>query len=238
VKAIVFFMFGGLVVGIVILILAARIANRKRLEALASLFHQLGDNYWPKPTEQQRAEAFSGIGSPQTLKHGAKKVKWAAQTHSQGPGTWIVEHSYTVSVGNHHQVVTHVVASAPIQSWTQEWVSLRVARQTLGGKLSVMMGGVDIRLDDPVFNKAFRVQAESEEFALLLLTPQVQQWLLAMPKAWALEAGSGVLRVLHRGSSDAEIVAQLIAAPRMILSMTTPELVQGEPRAESASSRG
>lgn len=195
--------------------------ERKRRSAIETLLKSRGDQVWIKPSADEQATAYAAVGHPPELKDGHTGVKWAAHLTSQNLPAWIVEHSYSRGSGKSRRTYNHTLISVPVPA---SWASTTVARESLWNKIERLWGSKDLQLDNEVFNKSFRVTTDDENFALVFLTPAVQEWLLATPAGWTVAIRAGYLQIYTGTAANAAWLPKLCAAPEELLGRTTPEL--------------
>lgn len=85
------------------------------------------------------------------------------------------EHSYVVSTGQHTTTVFHCVYTTQAPDWPRLSITPRGPFSKLFRKLGRRKG---LLLDDPNFNHAFIVRCDDEPFAVTLLTPGMQRFML------------------------------------------------------------
>jgi hypothetical protein len=132
------------------------------------------------PAMMRAFAPFAGAG---VLKGGPKSLKLAADLTTQsGREVRLGLHQHTVSTGKSSTTFTHWAAATPCPA---PWPAISISGENLGTKIASMLGAKDIELDDPEFNKAWHVRALSKDrsasapdFALVLLSPEVQRFLL------------------------------------------------------------
>lgn len=116
--------------------------------------------------------------------------------------------------GQHTQRIPQrmVVMSVP-----DSWPHTSLTGEGLWSLISKSFGGQDIQLDDEDFNRRWVVRSDDEQFALLLLCPEVQTLLRASPRTqmWIIDGGQMLLyeRGLMR-PADADRMLQSMEAVR------------------------
>ena len=80
------------------------------------------------------------------------------------------------------------------------WPKVRIRSRRILGRLLYRFGRrPGLVLDNERFTAAFRVDFEDEDFAVLLLNPDLQAFLLEKPNVdWS--AGRGAIKLFYRGS--------------------------------------
>jgi Tfp pilus assembly protein PilV len=218
---------GGVVLGLIVLIIATVNSGKKRRAALAQTFAAMNMNGSADPDNAAKALAYARVPSlHKIMRHGHKGVRWFAESPpaSTTPGVFMIEHSYVVSTGKNSQSVYHTAACVAVPA---QWGEVALSREGMFTKIGKLFGLKDLDLEDPAFNNAWRVRTADENFALALLSPEVQQFLAAenapfKNDSWII--GSGTLSlVLGRQLKPEELDpfrARLLALIRML----APEL--------------
>jgi hypothetical protein len=216
-------------IGVFVAIMALAAYNgKKHRERIAAFFQERGGEAWAKPEAGVQLRAFAAIGNYEELRSGPAGVRWAACL----PGdTWVLEHMYTTGSGKSRQTHINTIASVPAP---EHWPRLLVRRQHFldnivdSVKNLVPSAGAlskDMTLDNADFNKTFRVQASDENFALVFLTPEVQEWMLAAPAQWSFLVHRGTFLVICKRTLKLEELPTFSEAPAHVLQRTTPELM-------------
>lgn len=216
-----FLIIGAIAVVVIGLIALVAWVEHRRKKAIEALFTPRGDPVWIKPTPEQKATALDAVGNPPELKDGFGGVKWAAHVQSASLPLWVVEHSYSRGAGKSRRTYTHTVVAAPVPA---SWATTTITRITLWNKLQGLIGKKGMQLDSEAFNKAFHVTTDDENFALVFLTPALQEWLLATPKTWSVRVTQGMLHVYQPHAASVKLLPAMLNAPSELLARTTPEL--------------
>lgn len=88
----------------------------------------------------------------------------------------IYQHQYMVFAGTTTVPVVHTVYLVEV---SPHWPRLTITRRSSFAWLGRLFGrSPGLQLDDPQFNRAFSVKAENDDFAIALLTPDMQRYLL------------------------------------------------------------
>lgn len=220
-----------LVVGVIAVSLliggAVWMADRKRRQGIERALTAAGFDVDFKPAAMDKQAFFASMSlALDHLKTGSSGVKWVATRRSrsgsdQPPQMWIFEHSYTVGGGKNRRTITNAVAALPCAA---AWPKCAVLEEHLGDKIMGMLGKKGLDLEDAAFNKRWKIQAASEDFAVLLLNPEVQRWLMDLPKKSWLRIGGGMLCVGITGQLNAEKVVLLAGCPESVVALIPPEL--------------
>jgi hypothetical protein len=136
-------------------------------------------------------------------------VRHVLRGHLAGPGPSVLDlvvfqSTYMVPIGQVTVPVSSIIGATTAPAWPKVVVRSR-SMSLLGRLLGRSRGTV---LDDPEFNRRFRVDAQNEDFAIVLLSPDLQRLMLSEPKTvWRIGPGGLGLpeRVrLSEGSVEAE----------------------------------
>lgn len=127
------------------------------------------------------------------------------------------EHTFMISTGS----VTMPIQRSVYAISTAPWPRVDVTpRSGFGYALARLLGRRGLELDVPEFNRRFAVRAEDENFALLLLTPDVQRHALSKPGVtWRTRGGwlflvySGALKTKRAGASVERLCGFLERTP-------------------------
>lgn len=199
-------LLGGLLVSAgLVLRLSAR--TRGRAEAIRDLCATMGLVYTTAKELPDRAAAFAPFAHLKALRTGAKGVAWIARDPTGALPTTLVEHSYVVSTGKSTTRIRHCAGARPCPP---AWPRLDITPRHLGHRLAGAFGRRGIQLEDPEFNRRWFVESEDDTFAALVLIPEMQTWLLGVPRPTAFVLGEGQLVCLRRKAPDASGVHALI----------------------------
>lgn len=123
------------------------------------------------------------LGPIEPLASRLDKSVWSASGTIQGLELVAVEHTYTTGAGKSRQTHNHSVVSFALPV---AWPALSVTAENFLHRIGELFGMHDIRLEDEAFNKRFRVKCDDENFAILLLNPEVQGLMMAWEKRLSL----------------------------------------------------
>lgn len=133
----------------------------------------------------------------------------------------LLEHKYVVSTGKHTSVHYHLVAST---ASLERWPKLSVTPENFLHRIAEFFGAKDLKVEDEKFNRAWRVKSDDENFALLVLHPDVQAWFLKMPGGVWIEIGNGAACVVASMWGTEETVLRGARLLADFWSMLPPEL--------------
>lgn len=147
---------------------------------------------------------------------------WASGEHGGEP-IGIAEYSFVTGRGKGTQTHkrTQVWRRCP-EAWPEWSLSKRVGlfRRSVT-KLSATTGPA---LENPEFQKRWDVVSEADEFSLVLLTPEIQAWMMAAPKHESWMISRGRVCITHGKTADVEHLEGMIARLDEFLSMIPQEL--------------
>lgn len=156
--------------------------------------------------EQAAAAFFDRIGLMRDLRTGDKGVRFAGQLRADGQEITLLEHSYTSGSGKNQSTVRHAIAAVEAPA---HWPELRITPEGVFRKLAELVGQKDIQLENEEFNRRWRVKTADEDFAIVLLTPQVQARLMEWPKEYRAVIGGGAIAVVASGYITAARLQQM-----------------------------
>ena len=220
-------------VGVGVLIIAgvicARIAERRRREALEAWGKARGLAFHPSndPTIERHYPAFECLQRGRNRY--ARNILW-------GPcgAYWFVGFDYYYTTGSGKHQCTHNL-SMVILEVGMELKPLLLRPEGLLDKVAAMFGHGDIAFENAEFNSRFHVKAPDEEWAREVLGAETIQCLLSMPKFTIQMAGP--LIALHNDRAfrpkdfeDATAVACTVAGqlPERVVRRLGPALGRGE----------
>lgn len=202
----------------------------RRKRAVAEALQARGFQVWMKPSDQEKLAGFARLSHVPALKQGHAGVKWFATGLHRGKSTWICEHSYTTGSGKNRSThVNTVVAIAAPDDWAPFSLTAESVFHRWGEKLGLPK---DLKLENDEFNKRWRVRAGaeyrrgqgSEDIALIILTPEVQKFLVsADAREWWCIGGGRIVCGLP-GSVSAKQLDSLINRPAELAEQLAPEV--------------
>lgn len=224
----IYLVLGGMAVLVIGFTLMARRLERARRAAIVELLSGLRFRLIMEPDDDQRKAAFSTVSHLSMLRDGYSGMQWIARGFLDGRPTTIFEHRY--STGSGKSRVTHyntvVALDAP-----REWPGVHLTAESMFDRLGEKLGAApDMRLEDPVFNKRWRVKCSGDETALAILTPSVQAVLQhAHADEWWV-VGNGVLACGIGRQLKAAQVRERIERLNQIVAASDPAVRELLPR--------
>lgn len=199
----------------------AYIADRRRKQQITALLGSLGlESSFADPT-LSASEAFTRAGPMTRLRKGADGVRWHASGEIDGLAITLLEHRYMVSSGKSRRAVYHTIAATPCPP---SWPTLSVTGEHLFDKIAEFFGSKDIKVEDPEFNSRWRVKCAREDFAILVLTPEVQRFLTGLTDGTWLEIGEGAICLVRRSQVNGDGAGRLIQSTLALARLLPPEL--------------
>jgi hypothetical protein len=218
-------MVGTVVVGAVILVAGlvgfavVRHSQKRNIVARQAALEELPANCWLVPVESPDPKLHRTFGAlPRIPRSG--KVQQVMRGELEGRELTCFQHLYVISTGQTTVPVQHtvIVTDAP------QWPTVTIRRRASIGRLLLRFGiGGGLRLEDDLFNRTFKVTADDEEFALTLLSPAMQRFLLEKPSvAWRVNPGC--VAMVYRGPLRFDRLGGSIERMRAFWSHVAPEL--------------
>ncbi len=130
------------------------------------------------------------------------------------------ESSYVVSTGQTTMVIAHTVYAAGAPDWPATHVTPRNFFARILMKLGRTRG---LALENPDFNLRFKVKTDNEDFAIALLSPEMQAFLLEKTGArWRI--GRGRVCLIYSGTLKAARIEASLDRMRRFWALVPPEL--------------
>ncbi|RMD61614.1 MAG: hypothetical protein D6824_07855 [Planctomycetota bacterium] len=190
---------------------------RRHRNAIERVARELGLTYTPKAARAQRKPLSILAGLP-----AATDIRHILRGELAGAAVTCLQHTYLMSTG---QGTVPVVTTALIAQAPARWPMVRINPAGPLTRLLRRLGLLrTIQLDLDAFNHAFAVRSADEEFALLLLTPAVQEHLLASSAKLKWRIGEGAVRALARGKMQPRRLTEQLKALEGVLERIPPEL--------------
>lgn len=215
----------GIVVAVLLfigMIVAGAVAAQRKLRAAVdALFAGDGFELTRKPEQAARDGVWPIFEPFKHLKHGVKGIQWIARGRVEGREVIAMQHSYTIHTGQSAQQIVHVCIACPCPA---HWPMVELRGEHVFHRIASVLGSSDIELESEAFNRRWRISAESEDQAILVLTPEVQAMLADAPagEAWAI--GRGWVRLSGRKLLKPEHLRAGLRRPGRLLDGVPPEL--------------
>jgi hypothetical protein len=163
-----------------------RVAHVKKKKALRLAFESKGftpNKDVPQPVIEIASKALLPDGMRCRYFH-----DWYAQGSIDGVDVTLILHRTLRRVGKSYETVFTMIAA--IES-PKAWPGLRLQAETLLTRAAAKVGMKDLQVESKPFNKRWHITADDKEFAVLVLSPELQEWLLEAPKkeSWTILGG-------------------------------------------------
>jgi len=132
----------------------------------------------------------------------------------------IFQSSYVVSTGQAMIQISHTIyaVEAPV------WPPTQIASRNWFGRLFRKFGRpAGLELDDPEFNRRFRLKTDDEDFAIALLSPDMQAFMLSKTSVkWRITPG--LLCMIYNGTLNADRMEASLQRLRRFWELVPTEL--------------
>ncbi|MHC4413835.1 MAG: hypothetical protein ACYS0G_00985 [Planctomycetota bacterium] len=181
----------------------------------AEVAEQLGLSYLAEADAAFR-EGFRGM--PEIPKNA--KIRHVLDGVIDGRPLVVFQSSYLVYTGQAVMQVAHTIYAVEGPAWPPT----RIAPRNLFGRLAVRLGRrPGLTLEDPEFNARIKVKTEDEDFAVALLSPDMQAFMLAKTAArWQIDRGRVCL--VYRGALKPARIEDSLERMRTFWSLVPEEL--------------
>ena len=211
----------GLVFLILSIVKASERAARKNSAAIGELCTQQGLLYQPMSRHDDRDAAFAPFEHLDQLRTGSKGLVWIATDPTGRNPLTLLQHRYVVSTGQTTVQIVHTIAALPCPP---TWPILKLGSEHLGHRIADMLGKGDLKLESDEFNKRWFVKADDEDFATLVLSPEMQEWLIDAPKWATFHIEHGQLVCAAKKAFKPEALPELIELCHGFANLIAPEL--------------
>jgi hypothetical protein len=211
-------LIAGLAVVVVVMVLVIRAARRnqpQRAEKPEQIALRLGLSY-EKKADKGFHLAFGPLpGIPRS-----GSVQHIFTGTLDGRSVTAFQHFYMITTGQATIPIYHVVCITEAPPWPPVKVAPRNAIGRLLYRAGVRRG---LLLEDEKFNAAMKVKAADEDFALLLLGPEMQQFIPAhRPITWQINPG--YLALISGGQMKFDLLEQRLEILRAFWRLIPEEL--------------
>ncbi len=156
---------------------------------------RLGFTYRGKGDKEFRAR-FSFLAA---VPRGAS-IRHVCEGSLDGRPIEVFQSSYMVSTGQSMVQISHAIYAVEAPDWPATQIAARNWFGRLFRKLGAPRG---LELDDPEFNRRFRLKTDDEDFAIALLSPEMQAFMLSKTSArWRITPGR--LCMIYNGTRNAD----------------------------------
>ncbi len=211
---------GIIVLSITIGILASRAVRKARRELFEKL-RQVGLTIIEKPDLAAQTDAYSLMRM--SITRAERGVRMIARGIIRDRDTTLIEHVHVVSTGKSAHAVywTFAIIACP-----EHWPRLILSEEHLGDKIMKLFGKdrSDVQTESKAFDDRWRVECPDQNFALLVLSPEVQAWANTLPRSSRVSIGAGQINVSCRAQLSAKTVDSFVDAPSTLADLLPPEL--------------
>jgi hypothetical protein len=215
----------GMIVGVIVFIIAiaavATYATRKARRELLEKLRQVGLTIIEKPDPRAQSDAYALMRMKIT--RAERGVKMIARGIIRDRDTTLIEHMHMVSTGKsaHAVYFTFAIIACP-----EHWPQLVLSEEHLGDKILKLFGKdrSDVQTESKAFDDRWRVECPDQNFALLVLSPEVQAWANTLPRSSRVSIGAGQINIALRAQLTAKTVDSFVDSPSTLADLLPPEL--------------
>ncbi len=132
----------------------------------------------------------------------------------------VFQSSYMVSTGQAMVQISHTIYAVEAPAWPATQIAARNWFARLFRKIGRPTG---LELDDPEFNRRFRLKTDDEDFAIALLSPEMQAFMLSKTVVkWRI--ASGLLCMIYNGPLNADRMEASLQRLQRFWALVPPEL--------------
>ena len=156
---------------------------------------ELGLTYKGKGDKEFRAR-FSFLAA---VPRGAS-IRHVYEGSLDGRPIEVFQSSYMVSTGQAMVQISHTIYAVEAPAWPATQIA---ARNWFARRFRKIGRPTGLELDDPEFNRRFRLKTDDEDFAIALLSPEMQAFMLSKTSVkWRI--ASGLLCMIYNGPLNAD----------------------------------
>ena len=134
----------------------------------------------------------------------------------------VFQSSYMVSTGQSMVQISHAIYAVEAPDWPATQIA---ARNWFGRLVRKLSGPRGLELDDPEFNRRFRLKTDDEDFAIALLSPEMQAFMLSKTSVkWRITPGR--LCMIYSGTLKANRMEASLQRLQRFWKLVPPELEQ------------
>ncbi len=132
----------------------------------------------------------------------------------------VFEASYMIHTGQAPIMIAHTVYAAECPPWPVTHITPRNILARLAARLGRQTG---LAMENAEFNRRFKVRTHDEDFAIALLSPEMQEFMLSKWSArWRISPGR--LCLIYRGTLKSDRMATSLARMTRFWELVPPEL--------------
>ncbi len=156
---------------------------------------RLGFTYRAKGDKAFRARFTDLAAVPRSA-----SIKHIYEGSLDGRSIVVFQSTYTVSTGQSTVQVSHTIYAIEIPAWP---ATLIAGRNWFGRLLRKLGRRTGLELDDPEFNRRFKLKTDDDDFAIALLSPDMQAFMLTKTSVkWRITPGR--LCMIYSGTLKAD----------------------------------
>jgi len=176
---------------------------------------RLGFTYTGKGDKEFRARFSFLVAVPR-----GASIRHVYEGSLDGRPIEIFQSSYMVSTGQSMVQISHAIYAVQ----APDWPATQIAARNWFGRLVRKLGrSTGLELDDPEFNRRFRLKTDDEDFAIALLSPQMQGFMLSKTSVkWRITPG--LLCMLYNGTLNADRMEASLQRLRQFWELVPAEL--------------
>lgn len=191
-----------------------RQASASSVEAVA---RRLGLSYVAKARREERSRLSKLARMPKPT-----EIRHLMRGEIAGRALTAFQHTYIVPAG---QVMIPVVSTVYLAQAPTAWPKVVIAPTSAWRKaLARLRRRSGPALDLDAFNRAFAIETKNPEFAILLLTPDLQEWLLDKRRQIKWVVGEGAVRLIYPGRMQPKRIERSIDRLKRFVSLLPAEL--------------
>ena len=189
--------------------------SRSRISGAEQEAGRLGLTYTARGDKAFR-QRFAGL--PQ-VPRGAT-IKHVMAGHLDGRPAVFFEASYMVSTGQVMVPVAHTIYTVESPAWP----ATHIKRRNPFGRLAVRLGRQPrLAMENPAFNLYFKVKTDNDDFAIALLSPEMQEFMLTKTTvSWRIVANRVCL--IYSGTFKSNRMESSLQRMRRFWELIAPEL--------------
>ena len=148
------------------------------------------------------------------------KIKHVMAGHLDGRPAVLFEATYMIWTGNMVVPVAHTIYTVDCPAWPTTHVKPR----TPVGRLAVKLGRQPrLAMENPAFNLRFKVKTDDDDFAIALLSPEMQEFMLTKTTvSWRIVANRVCL--IYSGTLKSNRMESSLQRMRRFWELIAPEL--------------
>jgi len=149
-------------------------------------------------------------------------IKHVMEGHLDGRPALFFEATYMVSTGQMMVPIAHTIYTVESPAWPTTHIKPR----NLFGRLAVKLGRQPrLAMENPAFNLNIKLTTDDEDFAIALLSPEMQEFMLSKTSVWWRIVGSRVC-LIYSGTLKSYRMESSLQRMRRFWELTAPELEQ------------